>query len=99
MRRSGAKDWARRGLPLHKIQWMGRRGSLAVRVYVEEAAEETPGGLSVVQSCQEMDEVIAQLVAQLVRTSMTEEIIQTVKQEVRCRSVYCHGGRIGPEGR
>eukprot|EP00971_Amphidinium_carterae_P337156 6473851-Amphidinium_carterae.1 len=82
MRRSGAKDCARRGLPLHRIQWMGRWGSLAVLVYVEEAAEETPGGLSIGQSCQEMDEVIAQRVAQLVRTSVKEDIVQTVKQEV-----------------
>ena len=40
MRRSGAKELARRGLPLSRIQWYGRWGSAAVLGYVEEAAEE-----------------------------------------------------------
>ena len=42
MRRSGAKSLARAGVPLAKIQWMGRWGSSAVLAYVEEAAEEAP---------------------------------------------------------
>ena len=42
MRRSGAKHLARTGVPLSKIQWMGRWGSSAVLAYVEEAAEEAP---------------------------------------------------------
>ena len=45
MRRSGAKDLARRGFPLARIQWLGRWGSAAVLTYVEEAAEESPAGL------------------------------------------------------
>ena len=45
MRRSGAKDLARRGFPLARIQWLGRWGSMAVLTYVEEAAEESPAGL------------------------------------------------------
>ena len=40
MRRSGAKELARRGLALARIQWYGRWGSAAVLGYVEEAAEE-----------------------------------------------------------
>ena len=43
MRRSGAKHFARSGVPLAKIQWLGRWGSAAVLAYVEEAAEEAPG--------------------------------------------------------
>ena len=43
MRRSGAKALARAGVPLAKIQWLGRWGSAAVLAYVEEAAEEAPG--------------------------------------------------------
>ena len=45
MRRSGAKCLARSGVPLSKIQWMGRWGSSAVLAYVEEAAEEAPEGV------------------------------------------------------
>ena len=42
LRRSGAKALARTGVPLAKIQWLGRWGSAAVMAYVEEAAEEAP---------------------------------------------------------
>ena len=42
MRRSGAKELARRGVSLARIQWLGRWGSAAVLSYVEEAAEEAP---------------------------------------------------------
>ena len=42
LRRSGAKALARLGVPLAKIQWLGRWGSSAVLAYVEEAAEEAP---------------------------------------------------------
>ena len=45
MRRSGAKNLARRGCPLARVQWIGRWGSAAVLAYVEEAAEESPAGL------------------------------------------------------
>ena len=43
LRRSGAKDAARRfGMPLSMIQWLGRWGSSAVAGYVEDAMEEMP---------------------------------------------------------
>ena len=42
LRRSGAKALARAGVPLAKVQWLGRWGSAAVFAYVEEAAEEAP---------------------------------------------------------
>ena len=42
MRRSGAKDLARRGVPLSRVQWFGRWGSPTVLAYVEEALEESP---------------------------------------------------------
>ena len=42
LRRSGAKALARVGVPLAKVQWLGRWGSAAVLAYVEEAAEEAP---------------------------------------------------------
>ena len=42
LRRSGAKALARLGVPLAKIQWLGRWGSAAVMAYVEEATEEAP---------------------------------------------------------
>ena len=45
LRRSGAKALARAGVPLAKIQWMGRWGSSAILAYVEEAAEEAPAQL------------------------------------------------------
>ena len=41
MRRSGAKELARRGLALSRIQWYGRWGSPTVLAYVEEALEES----------------------------------------------------------
>ena len=44
MRRSGAKSWARRGLPLARVQRLGCWGSSAVMMYVEEAAEELAPG-------------------------------------------------------
>ena len=44
MRRSGAKSWTRRGLTLASVQWLGRWGSAAVMMYVEEAAEEMAPG-------------------------------------------------------
>ncbi|CAE7281168.1 Kcnh1, partial [Symbiodinium necroappetens] len=41
-RRSGAKELARRGIPLSTIQWMARHSSLATLGYVEEAWAENP---------------------------------------------------------
>ena len=45
MRRSGAKAWARSGFSLATVQWLGRWGSSAVMLYVEEAAEELAPGV------------------------------------------------------
>jgi len=46
MRRSGAKFLAHRGLPEWLIQFMGRWGSGAVRLYIEEAYAEMSSGVS-----------------------------------------------------
>ena len=41
-RRSGAKSWAREGIPLASIQWMSRHSSAVIMEYVEEAWSENP---------------------------------------------------------
>ena len=41
-RRSGAKCWAREGVPLSSIQWMSRHSSSVIMEYVEEAWAENP---------------------------------------------------------
>ena len=41
-RRSGAKEQARRGIPLSTIQCMARHSSLATLGYIEEAWAENP---------------------------------------------------------
>eukprot|EP00971_Amphidinium_carterae_P249385 4950316-Amphidinium_carterae.1 len=42
MRRSGAKELTRQGVPLHRVQWLGRWSSAAVLAYVEEVEMDGP---------------------------------------------------------
>ena len=84
-RRSGAKSWAREGIPLASIQWMSRHSSSVIIEYVEEAWAENPRKSFKFQDVASIFDLLTSAMSRLART------------EDDCHSHQSHLGKLDSE--